>query len=216
MQNGLRGGIIALLSVFGLSGLGLAGGAPTDFIRHTTDSILQVFEAPHLQGPEHRQERLARLQHIANTAFGWEEIARGALGSHWRARTTQERREFAELFRETVQALYLERLEAAAQQQLPEKQAILYVGEQVDSQRAVVRTTVVTKRHRQIPLEYRLRQSDGQWRIYDVAIAGISLVNNYRTQFHRIITQSSYEELIRQLQARQLGEAFAEPPQTPR
>jgi ABC-type transporter MlaC component len=45
-------------------------------------------------------------------------------------------------------------------------------------------------------------------------IMGVSLVNNYRAQFHRIITQSSYQGLLQQLKARQLGEVFDEPPQT--
>jgi phospholipid transport system substrate-binding protein len=217
MQGMGRGWLIALVSVVWLSGLGLAAsGAPTEFIRRTTDSILQTFEAPQLQGAAQRDERLRRLRHIANTAFDWEEIAQRALATHWRDRTPQERQEFPELFREAVQAVYLERLEAAAQPRLQEKPAIRYGGEQVDGQRAVVRTTVVTRRHREIPMDYRLRHSDGQWRIYDVVIMGVSLVNNYRAQFHRIITQSSYEELIRQLKARQLGEVVAEPPQTSR
>jgi phospholipid transport system substrate-binding protein len=217
MQGMVRRWLIALLSVVWLSGLGLAAsGTPTEFIRRTTDSILQVLEAPHLQGSAQREERLTPLRHIANTAFDWEEIAQRALATHWRGRTPQERQEFTELFREAVQGMYLERLEAAAQQRLQEKQTILYSGEQVEGQRAVVRTTVVTRRHREIPMEYRLRQSDGQWRIYDVVISGVSLVNNYRAQFHRIITQTSYQGLIRQLKARQLGEIFTEPPQTSR
>jgi phospholipid transport system substrate-binding protein len=213
----VRGWLIALLSVVWLNGLGLAAsGAPTELIRSTTDSILQLFEDPHLQGSAHRQERLARLRHIANTAFDWEEIARRALATHWRERTPQERQEFTELFRDTVQGIYLERLEAAAHQGLQQKQAILYSGEEVNGQRAVVTTRIVTRRHREIPMAYRLRQADGQWRVYDVLIAGVSLVDNYRAQFHRIITQSSYQELIRQLQARQLGEVFAEPPRPSR
>jgi phospholipid transport system substrate-binding protein len=217
MRGMVRRSLLALLSVAWLSGLGLAAdGAPTEFIRHMTDSILQVLETPHLQGAEHREERVVRLRHIANAAFDWEEIARQTLATHWRERTPQEQQEFAELFREAVQGMYLERLEAAAPQWLQEKQAILYVGEQGDGPRAVVRTTVVTRRHWKIPMEYRLRQSDGQWRIYDVVIEGVSLVNNYRAQFHRIITRSSYAGLIQQLKARQLGEAVAEPPRTPR
>jgi phospholipid transport system substrate-binding protein len=76
--------------------------------------------------------------------------------------------------------------------------------------------TVVTRRQWEIPLEYRLRQVEEQWRIYDVVIMGVSLVNNYRAQCHGIITQSSYQELIRQLQARQLGEVFTAPPRTSR
>jgi phospholipid transport system substrate-binding protein len=217
MRGVVQGGMIALLGVVWLSGLSLAAsGAPTEFIRQATDNILQVFEDPHLQGSAQREERLARLRHLADTTFEWEEIARRALAVHWRERTPRERQEFAELFREAIQGLYLERLEAAAQHGLQEKQAILYVGEQVDGERAVVRTTVVTRRYRQIPIEYRVRQSHGQWRIYDVAVAGISLVHNFRAQFHQIIARSSYEGLIRQLKARQLGEAFAEPPLAPR
>ena len=213
MQGIVRGWWIALLSVMWLSGLALAAsGTPTEFVRRTTDSLLQVFEEPKLQGAAYREERLRRLRHIATTTFDWQEIARRALATHWRERTPQERQEFAELFREAMQEMYLERMETAAQKGLQEKQAILYNGEQVDGQRAVVRTTVVTRHHREIPIEYHLREADGQWRTYDIVILGVSLVNNYRAQFHRIITQSSYQELIGQLQARQLREVFAEPP----
>ena len=217
MQAFARRWLIMLVGVIWLSGLALAAsGTPTEFVRRTTEGLLEVFEEPQLQGAAYREERLKRLRHIANTAFDWQEIARRALATHWRERTPQERQEFAQLFREAVQEMYLERMEMAAQKRLQEKQAILYNGEQVDGQRAVVRTTVVTRHHREIPIEYRLRESDGQWRTYDIVILGVSLVNNYRAQFHRIITQSSYQELIRQLQARQLGEVFAEPPQTAR
>lgn len=207
---------MALFGVVWLSGLGLAASStPTEFIQWTTDRILQVFEDPHLQGEAHRAERLARLRHLVNTAFDWEEIARRALGRHWRDRTPQERQEFADLFREAVQAMYLERLEGAAQQRLQERPAITYQGEEVDGQRGVVRTTVATRRSLEVPMEYRLRQSAGQWRIYDVVIMGVSLVNNFRAQFQQIITRSSYQELVRRLKARRLGEVFAEPPQSP-
>ena len=199
-----------------VSGLSLAAsGVPTEFIRQTTDNIFRLFKDPHLQGATQRDERLAHLQHIGNTAFDWEEIARRALAIHWRERTPQERQQFAELFRDAVQGMYLQRLEVAAQEQLQDIPAIRYMGEQVDGQRAMVRTTVVTRRGREVPMDYRLRHSDGQWRIYDIVIMGVSLVNNYRIQFQRIITQSSYEELVRQTQARQLGAVF-ETPQTSR
>ena len=217
MPGSLRGWWFVLLSVMCLCGLSLAATeAPTDFIRRTTESIVRMFEDPQLRDTLPRQERLQRLRDIAKTTFDWPEIAKRALATHWRERTPEERQEFTALFREFVLATYLERLEAAAPQGLQEKQAILYNGEQVDGQRAAVRTTVVTRHHREIPIEYRLRELDGQWRTYDIVIMGVSLVNNYRAQFHRIITQASYQELVRQLQARQLGEAFAEPPQTSR
>jgi phospholipid transport system substrate-binding protein len=213
MQGLIQGGLIAVVSVIWLSGLGVAATeSPTEFLRHTTDSILRVFEEPHLQGPARREERLARLRHIADTAFDWPEIARRVLATHWRERTPEERQEFTELFREAVQGMYLERLEAAAQQRLQDKPAIQYGGEQVNDQRAVVKTSIMTKRARQIPVEYRLRHSEGQWRVYDLVIMGVSVINNYRAQCQWIISQSSYRGLVEQLQARQLGEVFAEPP----
>jgi len=217
MRSLVRQGMIACLSLIWLSGTSLATtGAPTAFIQQTTDSIVQVFNAPDLQGEEQRQERLTRLRRIATVAFDWEEIARRTLATHWRDRTPQERQEFTALFREAVEGMYLERLEAAARQRLRERPPILYRGEQADGEQAVVRTAVMTPRYREIPMDYRLRQTDGQWRIYDVVIVGVSLVNNYRTQFHQIIMQSSYQGLVRQLQARQLGEVLAEPPQSSR
>ena len=192
MQGMVPGMLIVLVSIVWPIASGLAmSGTPTEFVRQTTDSIFQVFVDPRLQGLGHREGRLARLRHIANTAFDWEEIAQRTLAMHWRERTPQERQEFPELLREAVQALYLERLEGAAQQRLPEKQAIAYGKEVVDGPYAVVRTTIATKRQREIPIEYRLRQSDGHWRVYDVVILGVSLTNNYRAQFHRIITHSS-------------------------
>jgi phospholipid transport system substrate-binding protein len=159
---------------------------------------------------------LARLRHIAYSAFDWQEIARRVLATHWRERTPQERQEFTSLFREAVHGAYLERLEAAGRQRLQEKEAILYRGEQIDGQRAVVHTSIVTRRHREIPMDYRLRYSEEQWRVYDMVIMGVSLVHNYRAQFHQIITQSSYQGLIEQLKARQLGGLALEPPHTSR
>ncbi|MDQ3829891.1 MAG: ABC transporter substrate-binding protein [Candidatus Tectomicrobia bacterium] len=216
MQGKVRAWLIALMSVIWLSGLSLAvNGTPTEFIRQTTDNIFRLFEDPSLQGAAQREERLARLRHIGNTVFDWEEIARRALAIHWRERTPQERLEFAELFRDAVLGMYLQRLEAAAQEQLQDIPAVRYVGEQVDGQRAMVMTIIVTRRGREVPMDYRLRHADGQWRVYDIVIMGVSLVNNYRIQFQRIIAQSSYEELVRQLKARQLGAVF-ESPQTSR
>jgi phospholipid transport system substrate-binding protein len=209
-----------ILSVVWLSALGVAASdTPTAFIKQTTDSILQVFEDPQLQGPGSRQARLARLQQIADVAFDWEEIARRALATHWRERTPEERREFSELFREAMRALYLERLEAAAQRRFQENReipVIHYGKEEVSDQRAVVRTMVETGRQREIPMEYRLRLSEGQWRVYDMVIAGVSLVNNYRAQFQRIIAQSSYQGLVQRLRDRQLGAVVAEPPDATR
>ena len=114
---------------------------------------------------------------------------------------------FEGLFRDLVEGTYINRLESSIQ----EKGEIQYVGEQVDGSRAAVKTNVVTRRNQQVPIEYRLQKADGRWLIYDVLVEGISLVNNYRSQFNRIITSSSYNDLVQKMKNRQGDELSGSP-----
>jgi phospholipid transport system substrate-binding protein len=199
---------ILLLSAIWLGSIGMASaGEPTEVIRQTTDQVSKILEDPGLQGPAKQAERQARLHQIAEQVFDWQAMAQRALAVHWRGRTPQQRQEFVGLFRDLVERTYMNRLEAATQ----EKQDIQYVGEQVDGSRAAVKTNVVTKRNQQVPIEYRLQKTDGRWKVYDVLVEGISLVNNYRSQFNQIISSSSYDALVQKMKSRQEDELSAGP-----
>jgi len=197
-----------LLSAVWLSAVGLAtAGEPTDVVRQITDQVLKILEDPQFQAPNRQAERQERLHKIAEQVFDWQEMARRALAVHWRERTPQEQQEFVRLFRDLVEGTYINRLESSIQ----EKREIQYVGEQVDGSRATVKTAVVTRRNQQVPIEYRLQKADGRWLIYDVLVEGISLVNNYRSQFNRIITSSSYNDLVQKMKNRQGDELSGSP-----
>ena len=199
---------ILLLSAIWLGSIGIASaGEPTEVIRQTTDQVSKILEDPGLQGPAKQAERQARLHQIAEQVFDWQAMAQRSLGVHWRGRTPQQRQEFVGLFRDLVERTYMSRLEAATQ----EKQDIQYVGEQVDGSRAAVKTNVVTKRNQQVPIEYRMQKTDGRWKVYDVLVEGISLVNNYRSQFNQIISSSSYDALVQKMKSRQGDELSAGP-----
>jgi len=208
MRGVVRGWTIFLLSAVWLITVGLAtGGEPTDLVRQITDQVFKILEDPQFQAPNRQAERQERLHKSADQAFDWQEVARRALAVHWRERTPQEQQEFVGLFKDLVESTYINRLETSAQ----EKREIQYVGEQLDGSRAVVKTNVVTRRNQQVPIEYRLHKVDGHWLIYDVLIEGISLVNNYRAQFNRIITSSSYNDLIQKMKNRQGDELTGSP-----
>jgi phospholipid transport system substrate-binding protein len=53
----------------------------------------------------------------------------------------------------------------------------------------------------EIPVDYRVLKDGARWRIYDIVIEGVSLVNNYRSQFAGILQKSSYPELVRRLKS---------------
>jgi phospholipid transport system substrate-binding protein len=208
MRGVARGWTMFLLSAVWLSAIGLAtAGEPTDLVRQITDQVLKILEDPQFQDPNRQAERQERLHKIAAQVFDWQEMARRALARHWRERTPQEQQEFVTLFRDLVESTYINRLESSIQ----EKREIQYVGEQVDGSRATVKTTVVTRRNQQVPIEYRLHKANGRWLIYDVLVEGISLVNNYRSQFDRIITSSSYNDLVQKMKNRQGDELSGSP-----
>jgi phospholipid transport system substrate-binding protein len=208
MRGVARGWTMFLLSAVWLSAIGIAtAGEPTDLVRQTTDQVLKILEDPQFQAPNRQAERQERLHKIAEQVFDWQEMARRALAVHWRERTPQEQQEFVRLFRDLVEGTYINRLESA----IHEKREIQYAAEQVDGPRATVKTNVVTRRNQQVPIEYRLHKADGRWLIYDVLVEGISLVNNYRSQFNRIITSSSYSELVQKMKNRQGDELSGSP-----
>ena len=70
----------------------------------------------------------------------------------------------------------------------------------------MVETKVLTQREVEVPINYRLRKKGGEWLIYDVSIEGVSLVNNYRTQFNKILSSSSYAELLKRMKLKQIQE----------
>ena len=208
MRGVARGWTMFLLGAVWLSAIGIAtAGEPTDLVRQVTDQVLKILEDPQFQAPNRQAERQERLHKIAEQVFDWQEMARRALAVHWRERTPQEQQEFVGLFRDLVEGTYINRLESAIQ----EKREIQYVGEQVEGSRAAVKTSVLTRRNQQVPIEYRLSKVDGRWLIYDVFVEGISLVNNYRSQFNRIITSSSYKDLVQKMKTRQGDELSGSP-----
>jgi phospholipid transport system substrate-binding protein len=78
---------------------------------------------------------------------------------------------------------------------------IRYTGERVEGDLASVTTRIITKNGTELPLDYRLHKRE-RWLVYDVAIEGVSLVANYRTQFDKVIQASSYGALVEKLRAR--------------
>jgi phospholipid transport system substrate-binding protein len=187
-----------------LSGLLLAGpamvseaGEPLDKIRQTVNDILDVLADTALKAPERNQERRGKIRQTVLQRFGFEEMAQRAMGRHWHKLTPEEKQEFVALFSDLLERSYINKIESYS----GSKEHILYTKESIDKDGyAKVYSEIVKERDLNIQVEYRLIQRDGDWQVYDVVIEGVSLVNNYRTQFNKIISQTSYNDLIKKLQ----------------
>jgi phospholipid transport system substrate-binding protein len=165
---------------------------PTDQLREYTDQVIKVLDDPSLRPGDRR----AAVRKIANEAFDLAETAQRALARHWAARTPAEREEFTQLFGDLLERTYIARIAEYGGER------IKYVGESLDGDRAIVRARIVTKSGTEVSVESRMHRRGDRWLIYDVLIENASLVNNYRSQFDRIVRTSSYEELIRRLKGK--------------
>jgi phospholipid transport system substrate-binding protein len=168
-------------------------GEPTEVIRKTTDKIIAIVKDPALQGPEKKRERERLIRAAAEEIFDKEEMSMRTLARHWRERTPAEKKEFMELFEDLLEKTYIDRVEGYSGEK------VVYEGERVEGNYALVKVDIMTKQQTKIPVLYRLKKKKTGWLVYDLSIEGVSLVNNYRTQFNSIIMRSSFKDLIEKL-----------------
>ena len=173
-------------------------GPPTDQVRVSVDQVLKIVQDPQLKQPRNAAKRRARIREVARELFNFEAMTQDALGRHWKERTPEQRKRFTELFTDLLESSYVGRIESYSGEK------IVYLSELTDEGDTVtVRSKVVTQRDTEIPLDYRMRKNGQRWEVFDVLIERVSLVANYRTQFNKIIMQSSYEELVKKMEQKQ-------------
>ena len=110
--------------------------------------------------------------------------------------TNSARSSGVRLFGDVLERTYIGRLEQFSSER------IIYTGETVDGPYATVRSRILRRRPADIAVDYRLMLREGRWRAYDVLVDGVSFVATFRTEFERIIQQSSYSGLLDKLRKR--------------
>jgi phospholipid transport system substrate-binding protein len=171
----------------------LMAGTPTDQIRATVDEVVAILKDPQLELEERHEERRKRLQQAIHRRFDFTEMARRSLGGEWRRLTPAERDQFTLLFTDLLEGTYIDTL------QFLDDEEIDFQGERREGDYAEVESRILSTNGRDISIKYRSFLVDGEWKIYDIVADNISLVNNYQSQFKRILAKSSYEELVRRI-----------------
>jgi phospholipid transport system substrate-binding protein len=186
--------IISLVVVFWhVGGVGFAQGAsPTESVKGSINEVIRILKDESLKKPDKADERRRLLEKTVGERFSYEEMSKRSLGAQWQSLNEKERQEFVELFQEFLTNSYADRITGYSGEQ------VQYLGERIEQSFAEVRTKVVSGKT-EIPLDYRMMNKSGDWRVYDVVIDGVSLVNNYRGQFSKIIRTSSYADLVEKL-----------------
>ena len=171
-------------------------GEPIEQIKKATDKIIDIVKDPALKVPEKEPQRRKLIRAAVDEIFDWDEMAKRTLGRHWRKRTEEEKKQFIYLFGKLLERTYLDKVEGYSGEK------VIYVGDRVEGNYALVKVKINTKQETEIRVLYRMRKKDRKWMVYDISIEGVSLINNYRTQFNNILVRSSYKKLIEKLKAK--------------
>lgn len=192
-----KGLFLSTLLSFLILALPVSAGAPTDQVRGTVDNIAAILKNPALKTEAKKNDRREQLRRAIFSRFDFSEMAKRSLGAHWRKLSPVEQEEFTRLFTDLLERAYVDQIEAYNDEKF------VYVKETVDQDFAEVQSRIVTAKG-EYSLNYRLHAVSPEWKVYDVVVENISLVNNYRSQFSRIIANQSYEELLRRMRDKQI------------
>ena len=175
---------------------------PRDVVARTVDEVLAILKDASLT-PEARRDRIVE---IAYERFDFPTMSKLVLAKYWKRFDAAQRDEFMKEFKDFLAHRYGDRIDRY------EQEKVEIVGERSASGGdAVVATKIHRPKAESVAVEYRLRSREGAWRVIDVKIEGISLVSNYRDQFHTVLSRGGPDRLIAQLRDRNASQTIEDP-----
>lgn len=189
-----------LASLLAATLLAAAPATPLDVVKAGNTEVQKAASAPGATS--------VQLATVVEKFVDFEELSKRALGKTWDTLTPAQRTDFTETMRGLLRASYAQKAIGQG------NAAVKYGKEAVKGEEATVNTTITVKKD-QIPVDYKLYKpaaGKGAWRVYDVVTDEVSLVETYRGQFRKLITDQGFDGLLKTLKAKreQLEKAGAQ------
>jgi len=181
---------IVILVLFPLA---VYAGAPLDTVRTNVNKVLEVLRDPALKAESAKEAKKERLRPIYDAMFDQVELSRRTLAINWNKLNTAQRQEFVQLYRQVLEKAYIDKILTYTDEKI-----VFDKESKVSENLSQVPTRVVTS-SKEIPITYRMILKDGTWKVYDVVVENVSLVQNYRTQFSDILAKNSPEQMLADL-----------------
>lgn len=193
--------MFSAMSGFTQQALAADASSATQTLKVSIDAILDVLKTPDLKGDEKKEARRQKIRDIVLHRFDFKRMAQSSLGKYWRGRTSQEKQDFTVRFQRLIENTYISKLETYTNEK------VSYLGEQRETKKdreyAKIQTLIVNADGTEIPIAYMMhRQGKDPWLVFDINIEGVSMVNNYRSQFGEFLEQKSFLELLKDIDAK--------------
>lgn len=168
---------------------------PMETLQGPFDQIISILNDPSYKAGALRAEQRDKIWEIARPIFNFKEISRRAIGRPWDNFSPQEKKQFSDVFSLFLGSTYIDKLQGKFN-----NEQIDFDKELVKGSKALVRTRL-RRKNIEIPIDYRMHNVDGKWKIYDILLEnGVSLVKNYRVQFTSILKEKTPAQLIEDLE----------------
>ena len=182
--------LLFIRPVFGSDAL-----SPLETIRGPIDTIVTILNDPAFKSPKQREAQRSKIWEVASSLFDFTEISRRTIGKSWNRFSSEEQSRFTDVFSQFLGNTYIDKIQGEYH-----NEKIEFVDELVRGPLALARTKLL-RESLQIPIDYRMKQINGSWRIYDILVEnGVSLVKNYRVQFQSILNRETPAQLIQRLE----------------
>jgi len=146
------------------------------------------------KGTEYTQTQREKLKNIINGIVDYKAMARYALQNTYDSLSTDQRKEFIDLFSTIVRDQSLNKLDIY-------RAEVKYKKINVSGDSAVVNTTAILDNVR-TPVIYHMHQQQGEWEITDMIIDDVSTAGSYRRSFQNVIRKKGYDRLLASLRKR--------------
>ena len=168
-------------------------GAPLEAVKGHVDEVLDVLRDPSLKSESAKKAKKDKIRAIAEKMFDFSELSKRTLGQNWSKFNPDQQKEFIKLYESLLEDAYADKIIAYTDEKIVFGKEVALTEKTVEVQSAVMR------RSGEVPIYYRVIMKDGSWRVYDVVIEGVNLINNYRSQFREILANKPPESLLETL-----------------
>lgn len=167
----------------------------TDLVQRTSERMLKTLEARRSEVERNPSLIYGMVETTVAPYFDFERITQGALGQAWRQATPEQQRQLVNGFKQVLIRTYARSLLSYSDEEI----RYLPVKPGNRPSTVTVSTEVREPGAAPIPVDYRMHNNGGGWRVYDVVINNASLVGNYRSNFANEIRQVGIDGLIAKL-----------------
>ena len=168
-------------------------GVPLETVKGYADKVLDVLRDPALKAEAAKKTKKDKLRAISEKMFDFTELSKRTLAQNWSKFNPEQQKEFVDLYTSLLEDAYANKIMAYTDEKIVFSTEVALTEKTVE-----VRSTVLRK-NEDIPIYYRVIMKDGLWRVYDVVVEGVSLINNYRSQFREILANKTPESLLETL-----------------